>query len=283
MTDPKTFLLGLGCQKGGTTWLHGYLSRHPQVASGFTKEYHVLDAHFRPARRAWQDARIAQTRALIGTLGRVPGLQRRRRIAVLEGAAARYERQRWLADDLDRYVGYFAGLARENPEARAVYDITPSYAALEGPELAEVRGRLEAAGFDVRVIFVMRDPVERAFSAFRMGLSRAEQYAAWPLAAPLGEAQRGLEILGAAGGGPGPAAAGPLAGGEGAPQPAARRRARRPRPPPIELRAHHPRRRGGVPGRADRLLLLRDAVPRGVGPPHRRARGHRLPARRLRG
>ena len=190
MTGPKTFLLGLGCQKGGTTWLHGYLSRHPQVASGFTKEYHVLDAHFRPARQAWQDARIAQTRALIATLGRVPGLRRRRRIAALEGAAARYERQRWLAGDLDRYVGYFVGLARENPEARAVYDITPSYAALEGPELAEVRARLEAAGFEVRVIFVMRDPVERAFSAFRMGLSRAEQYAAWPLAAPLGEAQR---------------------------------------------------------------------------------------------
>ena len=189
----KIFLLGLGCQKGGTTWLHGYLSRHPQVASGFTKEYHVLDAHFRPARRAWQDGRIAQTRALIATLGRVPGLQRRRRIAGLEGAAARYERQRWLADDLDRYVGYFAGLAREHPAARAFYDITPSYAALEGPELAEARARLEAAGFDVRVIFIMRDPVERAFSGFRFGLSRAERYAAWPLAAPLGEAQRGVE------------------------------------------------------------------------------------------
>lgn len=188
-----TFLLGLGCQKGGTTWLHAYLERHPQVARGFCKEYHVVDDHFRASRREWQEGRIARTRALIATLRRVPGLRRQARIAGLEQTAARYERQRWLAADLDRYVDYFTGLVREQPGRRLVHDITPSYASLEAAELAEVRERLEAAGFDVRVVFIMRDPVERAFSAFRMGLSRAERYAAWPLAAQLGEAQRSLD------------------------------------------------------------------------------------------
>jgi Sulfotransferase family len=188
-----TFLLGLGCQKGGTTWLHAYLERHPQVARGFCKEHHVVDAHFQEPRRAWQDERIDRTRALVATLRRTPGLQRQARIAGLERALARYERQKWLAADLDRYVDYFAGLMREQPGRRLVHDITPSYAGLQAAELAEVRERLEAAGFDVRAVFIMRDPVERAFSAFRMGLSRAERYAAWPLAAPLGEAQRSLD------------------------------------------------------------------------------------------
>jgi hypothetical protein len=189
----RTFLLGLGCQKGGTTWLHAYLERHPQAIGGFCKEYHVVDAHFREARRTWQDARIARTRALIDTLKRTPGLRRQARIAHLERVVERYERQRWLSADLDRYVDYFAELARAQPDRRLVHDITPSYASLEAPQLAEVRERLEAAGFDVRVLFIMRDPVERAFSAFRMGLSRAERYAAWPLAAPLGEAQRSVD------------------------------------------------------------------------------------------
>ena len=40
----KVFILGVGCQKGGTTWLHKQLDKHPNVNMGFTKEYHVFDA-----------------------------------------------------------------------------------------------------------------------------------------------------------------------------------------------------------------------------------------------
>jgi sulfotransferase family protein len=189
----KIFLLGLGCQKGGTTWLHDYLKGHPQVSSGFSKEYHALDAHFLESRRLWQDRRIALTRELIDTLDRVPGLRREGRIERLSEDAARYERQKWLAADLDRYAGYFAELAEADPARRVVYDITPSYAVLDAPALMQARRRLEAAGFDVRVVFIMRDPIERAFSAFRMNLSRPERYAAWPVAARLGEAQRSVD------------------------------------------------------------------------------------------
>ena len=40
----KTFLLGTGCQKGGTTWLFRYLKESPQYVRGYLKEYHVFDA-----------------------------------------------------------------------------------------------------------------------------------------------------------------------------------------------------------------------------------------------
>lgn len=40
----KTFLLGVGCQKDGTTWVHDYLSTHRKVDMGFEKEYHIIDA-----------------------------------------------------------------------------------------------------------------------------------------------------------------------------------------------------------------------------------------------
>ena len=40
----KTFLLGVGCQKGGTTWLYDYLATSPQFKHGHRKEYHVFDA-----------------------------------------------------------------------------------------------------------------------------------------------------------------------------------------------------------------------------------------------
>ena len=44
VTDAGTFLLGVGCQKGGTAWMHRYLEASPQCDPGFRKEYHVWDA-----------------------------------------------------------------------------------------------------------------------------------------------------------------------------------------------------------------------------------------------
>ena len=189
----RTFLLGLGCEKGGTTWLYDYLERHPQVASGFSKEYHVLNAHFLASGRALQERRIARVRRLIAGLRRVPGQRRAQRLQGLAAMLAQRERQRALAADLGAYVDYFAGLADAAPDTRLVCDITPLYACLDAAALAEVRARLEAAGFEVRVIFIMRDPIERAFSSYRMSLGWTEDYAAWLIAPRLGAAQRDLQ------------------------------------------------------------------------------------------
>ena len=38
------FLLGLGAQKCGTSWLHEMLNRSDQVDFGFAKEFHIHDA-----------------------------------------------------------------------------------------------------------------------------------------------------------------------------------------------------------------------------------------------
>ena len=44
----KTFLLGVGAQKAGTTWVYRYLRSHPACAMGPIKEYAVFDTHERP-------------------------------------------------------------------------------------------------------------------------------------------------------------------------------------------------------------------------------------------
>ena len=46
-----TFLLGVGCQKGGTAWMHRYLEASPQCDPGFRKEYHVWDSLDLPSGR----------------------------------------------------------------------------------------------------------------------------------------------------------------------------------------------------------------------------------------
>ena len=40
----KTFILGVGSQKGGTTWLHRQLTSNATVDLGHKKEYHVFDS-----------------------------------------------------------------------------------------------------------------------------------------------------------------------------------------------------------------------------------------------
>lgn len=39
----KDFILGVGCQKGGTSWLRNQLNNHETCDFGFLKEYHVFD------------------------------------------------------------------------------------------------------------------------------------------------------------------------------------------------------------------------------------------------
>ena len=44
----KIFVLGVGCQKGGTTWLYKQLIKSEAVNFGYTKEYHVFDTIYTP-------------------------------------------------------------------------------------------------------------------------------------------------------------------------------------------------------------------------------------------
>ena len=42
----NTFVLGVGAQKAGTSWLHHQLASRADTDFGFLKEYHVFDVIF---------------------------------------------------------------------------------------------------------------------------------------------------------------------------------------------------------------------------------------------
>ncbi|NIJ43343.1 hypothetical protein FHS78_003657 [Parvibaculum indicum] len=47
--DNKCFILGVGAQKAGTSWLHDYLERRPEVFMPSPwKELHYFDARYCP-------------------------------------------------------------------------------------------------------------------------------------------------------------------------------------------------------------------------------------------
>lgn len=72
----------------------------------------------------------------------------------------------WASPEL--YFDYFESLLKRNDQVLLTADITPSYAALSAERFAAIRQEFDARGVEVRVVFLLRDPVERIWSAERM-------------------------------------------------------------------------------------------------------------------
>jgi len=109
--------LGIGAQRGGTTWLYEQLLRHPQVRFPIGKEVNYWNV--------WHGRGIA----------------------------------------VDTYLRRFR---RYEPDCRAG-EISPEYAALDPPVIAEMRRSLP----DLRLFLILRSPLERAWSDALMTLREA--------------------------------------------------------------------------------------------------------------
>ena len=146
MASDATFLLGVGAQKAGTSWLHDQLNRRKDADFGFLKEYHVFDAlelehfsSFRPNNptpiqwRTWRRARFMERP--------------------------------------ERYFDYFASRLKPS-QIRLTGDITPSYAGLSAPSFKRIKDAFKERGVQMRAVFIMRDPVERFLSQQRMQLRK---------------------------------------------------------------------------------------------------------------
>jgi len=138
-----TFLLGVGAQKAGTTWLYKALAAAPDVNFGITKEYHVWDAVYSEHCREF---RVAPEACLV-----------RRK-----GPSIRYRMQ----NEDGFYSKYFRDVL--DTGCNLTGDITPSYACLSADNFRKIRSTLQAIGARLRVVFLMRDPFERNWSLVRM-------------------------------------------------------------------------------------------------------------------
>lgn len=152
----KVFILGVGCQKGGTTWVHSQLEKSKSVDMGFTKEYHVFDALYVPECKAYMENKFKRLRSLPLTK------------SGLNGKSQLLTHLNFYLDQ-ESYFDYFDYLwHRGQGEITTVGDITPTYSGLPKEAFKEIKSGLEERGFKVKVIFLMRDPIERCWSMVRM-------------------------------------------------------------------------------------------------------------------
>ena len=159
-------LFCVGAAKAGTSWLHRVLSDHPGCALRSIKELHFFDALDRgevDRQGAALAARRAGYRADMEGAGPHRLAVRARQVKDCEDLAAVLR-----SGDERAYLRYLAAGA----EGRVTADLTPAYALLSEDRL----GRMARMAPDVRVLYLVRDPVERLWSHVRMiAKARAEK------------------------------------------------------------------------------------------------------------
>jgi hypothetical protein len=145
----EKLLLCVGAQKAGTSWLHNMLTRSPDIKFSRLKEIHYLDM------QAGLNDQLPQH--LLASVARQFGLSRDAFLARLPGnekAALQSIKSilddQWYFDQFGQHQGYCA-------------DFTPEYALLSTADLKATQRLAKQR----KVIFIMRDPVERSLSAFR--------------------------------------------------------------------------------------------------------------------
>jgi hypothetical protein len=126
----------IGAQRAGTTWLHQVLSQHPALWLTPVKELHYFDKPDRT--RTWLD----------------PYERRRVRPKSYDLWHLKYLFGR-------RSDHWYTGLFHQaQVSGQLAGESTPSYAVLSDDALRSIRDINE----DVKLIFIMRDPIDRAWS-----------------------------------------------------------------------------------------------------------------------
>lgn len=157
MFQGKTFILGIGAQRCGTTWLHDYLSASTEVIGCPIKEMHFFDVHLGAVNRDNWLTRMREQQKRLAQQDLTP--ERRARIGALQ------ERLK-MHDDPAGYFRYFGNRAGDK---RFMCEITPSYSLLNADQFRWVRDFFAEAGLPVKIVYLMRDPIDRhrSFVQFR--------------------------------------------------------------------------------------------------------------------
>lgn len=165
----------IGAQKAGTTWLHANLSEHPQVAFPPLKElfyFNEIDAEIptnllgRKINDHWLNIKW---KAII---------KEELRLAVQRGDFAKVK---WFlrylmiprnlkTSSLDKYDRLFPA-----QPGRISGDITPNYSVLSEKTVRAVANYYP----DCKIIFIMRNPVERSWSQAKMNLGLLKGQNIW--------------------------------------------------------------------------------------------------------
>jgi hypothetical protein len=152
--------LGIGAQKAATSWLWKNLGAHPDVWMPPFKELHYFDHLYVPAHRAWTTWGLKNnvTNSLKWYFRdtETPDLDYVKYLVELA------------SDDLFTEAWYASAYAWKGADGKLLGEITPEYCMIGREGIAYVRRFLG----NIKLIYFIRDPVDRAFSQLFMNARR---------------------------------------------------------------------------------------------------------------
>jgi hypothetical protein len=161
--------VGIGAQKAGTTWLGHNLQLHPEIWMPRLKELHYFNDRI-------DDPRNPVSRLYAKMRGEGNRYRRWRRQV---GGRIRQHWNDFTGEDLLWDLRYYAGGGGDrwytslfaSGSEKVVGEITPAYSTIEPEMIARVYEKMPGA----RIIFLMRNPIERAWSQLTMRFERSKR------------------------------------------------------------------------------------------------------------
>jgi len=160
----KINFIGIGAQKSGTSWLFNQFGKSNQIQLPPIKELHYFDRS-----TAYNSPSFLAETKLSKRIFK-PKWAAKALLDVKNNSQDRQWFQKWFFSDFtdDWYLSLFEDLAKCKGE------ITPAYAILKEEDVAKMSQLL---GPQTKIIFMLRHPVERAWSSYKY-IHRLKNYSA---------------------------------------------------------------------------------------------------------
>jgi Sulfotransferase domain len=139
----KIFILGVGAQKAGTTWLSQFLPTNKKIALNEIKEMNL-----------WNTLEQRSPHNI--------DIPRKIYEVIVK----------YFHNNPDHYFEYYSqGLMAKLDYA---YDISPNYAGLSPETFTHIKNEFAKRGINTKVIFIMRDPIDRLVSSYKHAVRLGE-------------------------------------------------------------------------------------------------------------
>lgn len=157
--------LGIGAQRAGTSWLYSRLRKHQEIWMPPVKEIHFFDRS-----AIYPSPNDLATASFLSRIIRSKTLHNPRMVAGIKTIFSHLKKGDltqaiWWSKWIFGYYNenWYQGLFSKVQENTICGEITPSYSILEDRDIAKIK----SLNSDIKLIYIIRNPVERAWSAIR--------------------------------------------------------------------------------------------------------------------